>query len=287
MSTTNNPHPHNIRKTLPNCHHTHPQNTIQRVSEPAYSHTPTSPYNLTALPSQEVAQHHWPPSVYQAAVQYDYHAPLTLRQRYCEVPESSASTGELWPANHSVSTPYRRLSAALPQMAGSQGVYDQNPYTTTEYMNTSLQHSPPDPNIFTETTEDRYGHVTLRPGSSQHSPLNPNPNIFTATTENQYNHIPPRPQSPGANRPQPQGDDVQQGLHCSQCHDTVFTGYCARRNYNRHMERHHKEAKSIRCDKPECAKTFGRKDALLVHLRRSHPELDVPPAKKRRNGNLA
>ncbi|KAH6878566.1 hypothetical protein BKA58DRAFT_97986 [Alternaria rosae] len=77
-------------------------------------------------------------------------------------------------------------------------------------------------------------------------------------------------------------------LRCSVCVDKPpFTGQYAQRNLNRHMEKHGTCAESrserhIRCGQPGCTSTFGREDALLVHLRRSHPELNTPPAKKRK-----
>ncbi|CAA9964461.1 hypothetical protein PTMSG1_07820 [Pyrenophora teres f. maculata] len=257
MSTTNNPYLCGRSASQANDHHGPSQNNVQRVSKIAYGRTSTSPYNLAALPSQEFAQHNWPPSVYQAA-QYSYHAPLTFRRRDSEVAGPSASTGEIWPTTQTVTTSSyssQILSPTLPQMVSSQRFYVPNPYTITEYIDTPSQHPSLDPNVFTETAENRHDRIPLRRRPS------------------------------GEGRPKSEGDDVQ-GLYCSLCDDISFTGYYARRNYNRHMERH-KDPKSIRCDKPECAKTFGRKDALLVHLRRSHPELDVPPAKKRKNGNPA
>jgi hypothetical protein len=81
-------------------------------------------------------------------------------------------------------------------------------------------------------------------------------------------------------------------LHCRVCVDKSFTGQYAQRNLNRHMERFHStcaasdDGKHIRCQQPGCTSTFGRPDALLVHLRRSHPELNTPPPKKRKRADM-
>jgi hypothetical protein len=86
-----------------------------------------------------------------------------------------------------------------------------------------------------------------------------------------------------------QSQDERVPFGCSICVDKPrFTGQYAQRNLNRHMENHHSTAKlarsgrHIRCGQPGCTSTFGREDALLVHLRRSHPELSMPPRKRRK-----
>ena len=77
-------------------------------------------------------------------------------------------------------------------------------------------------------------------------------------------------------------------LRCLICVDQPeFRGKYAQRNLNRHMEKHNpigtvRDTRHIRCGQPGCNCKFGREDALLVHLRRSHPELNTPPAKKRK-----
>lgn len=77
-------------------------------------------------------------------------------------------------------------------------------------------------------------------------------------------------------------------LRCLICVDNpTFTGQYAQRNLTRHMEKHSPctgtdSGRHIRCGQPGCMSTFARPDALLIHLRRSHPELNTPPPKKRK-----
>ena len=94
-----------------------------------------------------------------------------------------------------------------------------------------------------------------------------------------------------ARKPQPehsQPHGQSDTLRCLVCVDKPqFTGRYAQRNFNRHMEKHSPcsgwpSRRHIRCRQPGCTSTFGREDALLVHLRRSHPEMDTPPAKKKK-----
>jgi len=86
----------------------------------------------------------------------------------------------------------------------------------------------------------------------------------------------------------PKSANKKTSLRCLVCVEKpLFTGQYAQRNLNRHMEKHKactgaRSNRHIRCGQPGCASTFGREDALLVHLRRSHPELNTPPAKKRK-----
>ncbi|KAF1833039.1 hypothetical protein BDW02DRAFT_553449 [Decorospora gaudefroyi] len=75
-----------------------------------------------------------------------------------------------------------------------------------------------------------------------------------------------------------------QPVSCTVC-KKPFKGQYAQRNRTRHMERFHPACTAsgdIPCSQPGCASTFGRSDALIVHLRRSHPELNTPAAKKRK-----
>jgi hypothetical protein len=76
---------------------------------------------------------------------------------------------------------------------------------------------------------------------------------------------------------------------CPICVGKPFTGQYAQRNLARHMENHKQEKtagpdgiSNNKCRQPGCTSTFRRDDALLVHMRRAHPDLDIPPAKKRK-----
>ncbi|KAF1842734.1 uncharacterized protein K460DRAFT_287456, partial [Cucurbitaria berberidis CBS 394.84] len=79
-----------------------------------------------------------------------------------------------------------------------------------------------------------------------------------------------------------------QTLTCPRCPNKQYTGNWAHRNLLRHLENKHSDlefpngVKHIRCNQEGCDSVFGRNDARLVHERRSHPELDTPPPKKRK-----
>ena len=141
----------------------------------SYDRTSASSYGIAALPSQEFAQNHWPPSVYEAA-QYPYHKPLTLQLRCPVATWPDASTAESWQASY-IAAPlcYQDQSqiTALPQMAIIQTVRSQNPQAMTENGDSSSEFSPFDPNAFAETAEDQYSPKPLQPHSSGGSRTNP------------------------------------------------------------------------------------------------------------------
>ncbi|KAF2133054.1 hypothetical protein P153DRAFT_283779, partial [Dothidotthia symphoricarpi CBS 119687] len=78
---------------------------------------------------------------------------------------------------------------------------------------------------------------------------------------------------------------------CPYCPEKKYTGEYAHRNWMRHMENKHNPSTSadglpmLPCRCPGCGRSFQRTDARLVHERRSHPELNTPPAMKRTKSN--
>ncbi|RMZ66944.1 hypothetical protein GMOD_00002333 [Pyrenophora seminiperda CCB06] len=175
MPTTDDPYVYGRSGSGENRGYDPSQRNVQRVSNIAYGRTSAFTYDVTTLASQEFAETHWPPSVYQAA-QYPFSIPLTLRQRCTEVTQPDPSIEESWQASHTV-TPLsyhgRSRNVTLPQTIDSQELYSQTPYTMTGYTNTSSQHPPLDANAFTEMAEDRYSPESPRPRSSGASRTNP------------------------------------------------------------------------------------------------------------------
>lgn len=85
-------------------------------------------------------------------------------------------------------------------------------------------------------------------------------------------------------------EDVKTEI-CPLCPNKQYTGAWAHRNLTRHMEAMHAPCasstglKQIKCSLNGCGRTFRRDDARLVHERRSHPELNRPPAAKRKRSD--
>lgn len=89
----------------------------------------------------------------------------------------------------------------------------------------------------------------------------------------------------------PHSDETRKAEVCPLCPNKQYTGVWAHRNLMRHMETMHAPCasstglKQIRCSFDGCDRTFRREDACLVHERRSHPELNRPPAAKRKRSD--
>ncbi|KAH4934905.1 hypothetical protein HBI79_078880 [Parastagonospora nodorum] len=93
--------------------------------------------------------------------------------------------------------------------------------------------------------------------------------------------------------PSPSSSEDNRTLSCHLCPEKQYTGTWAHRNLSRHMETTHAPCpapdgvKQIRCSHVKCEKTFNRKDARLVHERKSHPDLNrSPPMKRKRSEDL-
>jgi hypothetical protein len=68
--------------------------------------------------------------------------------------------------------------------------------------------------------------------------------------------------------------------------DSTFTGEHRKGNLKRHIRichgHGHGDPEYFKCEVEKCGRKFRRKDALLQHQRMSHPELVMPPVKRRR-----
>ncbi|KAF1848839.1 uncharacterized protein K460DRAFT_81536 [Cucurbitaria berberidis CBS 394.84] len=123
------------------------------------------------------------------------------------------------------------------------------------------------------------------------------PAVFNNTSLGQPD--PTTTPSPNVSLAQPVQEDSQSkhaqywkssyiSLVCPKCPDKRYTGTWAHRNLNRHMESVHSPYMSpdglrmFRCEAEGCNVSFRRADALLVHERRSHPELNRPPPRKKK-----
>jgi len=210
-------------------------------------HTLGQDYHPDSLPSAEYALNLWSPSLYQAA-QYAYPASLPLRQLH-NIPSVDRETppGESWQSPNTVVPSHR----------------EDNQSHVQSWMNGMSQlHRG---SVFEMSPLDRGSSSTLDDAGP---PVSGDGKAHGCT--------------------KPKAANKKTSLRCLICADgTSFTGQYAQRNLNRHMEKHNScggasSRRHIRCGQPGCTSAFGREDALLVHLRRSHPELNTPPAKKRK-----
>ncbi|KAL1795240.1 hypothetical protein ACET3X_007056 [Alternaria dauci] len=198
-----------------------------------------------SLPPEDLAAYIWPPSVYEAA-QNVYLTSLPPRHPYIPVGYHTMSVGEPWQPSLAATSSYSDRSRHLEQLqVNSRNGPDSGGLLGLSY-------------------------TGLRQDSTTGNPTPPASD--TANDRDTSSHI----------------VNDKSSLRCLVCLDKpAFTGQYAQRNLNRHMAKHEPcvgqgNNRHIRCEQPGCTSTFGREDALLVHLRRSHPELNTPPAKKRK-----
>ncbi|CAI9629520.1 unnamed protein product [Alternaria burnsii] len=223
-----------------------PNDETYLASHTADERTLAWAYQSDSLPSEEIAAYIWPPSVYEAA-QDVYLASLPPRNSQLPIDHHTISVGESWQPSLAATSCYSDRRRHLEQQQVSSMNIPDGRYLST------------------------WNSTDLGPESTTGNPTPPTSDTANNKEDNSSNIT-----------------SDKSSLRCSVCVDKpLFTGQYAQRNLNRHMARHEpclgqRSNRHIRCEQPGCTSTFGREDALLVHLRRSHPELNTPPAKKRK-----